>query len=259
MTVLSSVAIHACLAWAAFNMPRYFDFAKDKKEIIQPVYTMNFVPLKANQLPAIEKTPSKKVKPKLKKVLNVVKPKSFYEQKRAKAVVTQIQKSPVQVMESRKLSPDHKTRLPEKRTLFAAKSKPDPAALPQKTEAILNASEDLMKPAESIGTKEVSDGRLLRQAIGNQPPQYPVPDRIRKQTGQVIVLGYVDKVGDVQHVQVDHSSGTHHMETSSLQAFSNYKFQKGQEGWVKMPFEFTLDGEARVISVRNTRLLRSIK
>ena len=99
-------------------------------------------------------------------------------------------------------------------------------------------------------------GVAIRQQGGNHPPQYPVVDRIRKNTGTVTVLGYVNKLGKVSNVQVDSSTGTTRMNSNAIAAFKNYRFQKGREGWVKMPFEYTLDqGEARVLSVRDRHTL----
>ena len=72
-------------------------------------------------------------------------------------------------------------------------------------------------------------------------------------------MGYVNKSGNVNTVEVAESTGTSRMNASALNAFSSYRFQKGQEGWVKMPFEFTLEGEAKVISVRDRELLNSIQ
>ncbi len=222
---IASIAVHAGLAWAAFNMPQYFDFTKTDQDQIQPAYTMDLIETK--------KTPTKKVKKKLKKRLARPKPKKSFQQLPKKTLVTQKQKSPVQV------------ELPPKKVKTATVDSGEPASKLAKNR--------LSEPVQP------SDGRFLRQRGGNRLPLYPVADRIRKRTGKVIVLGFVKNDGTVGKVQVEGSTGTPRMESSAIQAFSNYKFQKGQQGWVKMPFEFTLDGEARVISVRNSRLLRSIQ
>lgn len=244
-SIITSIIIHAGLAWAAFNVPNYFDFNLNKPEVEKPVYTMELMnqPQKKKKPIAIQKPRPKKVK---KKIVAKPKPKKFYKKpKPAKKLVTQKQKSPVKVVQASRPTQKAKDLLPEK---FIP--------LPEKQES---AQSKLVAKKDQSGMDTVSDGRFLRQRGGNPAPQYPVADRIRKQTGRVTVLGYVDRAGNVSRVQLDESSGTRRMETSAVQAFSNYKFQKGQEGWVKMPFEFTLDGEARVISVRNSRLLRSIQ
>lgn len=229
--ILASLVIHAGLLLAAFNMPQLLDYVKQREEQ-KPIYTMELVPSKKEKPIALEKSrPQKNL---TKKKLAKVKPKSFYQQpKKAKNVVTQKQKSPVKVIETAGRSTS-KGGIPQAQNLTDS-------------------------PKAQSGVDEVLDGRFLRQQGGNRPPLYPVADRIRRESGKVMVLGYVDRNGDVSRVQIEDSTGTPRMESNAIQAFSNYKFQKGQEGWVKMPFEFTLDGEARVISVRNSRLLRSIQ
>ena len=160
-----------------------------------------------------------------KKVLALPKPKSSYKKK--PILVTQKQNSPVKVVQGSKGQKGGGKKL---------------------------------KAIPPYDGPKITSGQSLRQQGGNRPPQYPVVDRIRKNTGTVTVLGFVNKQGRVSNVQVDSSTGTRRMNTSALMAFKKYRFQKGQEGWVKMPFKYTLDdGEARVLSVRDRHTLEKLK
>ena len=227
MKVLSALAIslvvHIGLALTALNTSQYFEFFKPKEQKKQ-VYTLDLVTIKKTKPLVLKPKPVKRKKVK-KKVLALPKPKSSYKKK--PILVTQKQKSPVKVVQG---SSGRKGK-------------------GQKLNAI---------PAYD-GPK-ISNSRSLRQQGGNRPPQYPVVDRIRKNTGTVMVLGFVNKEGRVSNVQVDSSTGTRRMNTSAMMAFKKYRFQKGQEGWVKMPFEYTLDeGDVRVLSVRDRHTLEKLR
>ncbi|MEM7647196.1 MAG: TonB family protein [Pseudomonadota bacterium] len=225
--VVISLLVHGALAWAALNTSQHFDFFKPEEKKKQ-IYTLDFVPLKKPKPLVLKPKPIKnKATKKKRKVLAKPKPKPKKSYKKKPQLVTQKQKSPVKIVQgSAGRTGARKTRAP---------------IPPYKGPKIMSR--------ESI-----------QQQGGNRPPQYPIVDRIRKNTGTVTVIGYVNKKGRVSDVKVDSSTGTRRMNVSSMAAFKNYRFQKGQQGWVKMPFKYTLDdGEARVLSVRDRHVIEKLK
>lgn len=106
---------------------------------------------------------------------------------------------------------------------------------------------------------QIMDARLLKQKQGNKPPEYSISDRLRKQTGRVVVMGYVNRFGEVSQVRILESTGTRTMNDNSIHAFAQYQFEENQPGWVKMPYEFLLEGESKVLSHRDRAQFQKIK
>jgi TonB family protein len=135
---------------------------------------------------------------------------------------------------------------------------------PEVKETSTNNFENIEETKEPISAdlhpslNHPKDARLLIQKSGNKGPEYSVRDRINKKTGQVVVLGFVDNQGFVTQVKIIKSSGTKSMEENVLGAFKEYRFAENQEGWVKMPYQFSLEGEAKTLSSRQRNLYRSL-
>ena len=235
--LLMSAILHLGIAYAAWHAPQYFKWNEEKKEE-KLVHKLELIPAKVNRVVPVKKQP--KI-PKKKKLVQKAKPKKARPKKKAvkKKLITQKQKSPIKVKQS--------------------KAQKAVAKAPKVNKAKVAPKVAVAKKAPEIGPKGSSDplnpedGRLLRQAAGNIPPDYPTIDRIRRNTGRVIVIGYVNPMGRVSQVRIGESTGTPAMEESSMEAFSDYRFQKGQEGWVKMPYEFILGGTPKVMSVYDSR------
>ncbi|MEM7645331.1 MAG: energy transducer TonB [Pseudomonadota bacterium] len=121
---------------------------------------------------------------------------------------------------------------------------------------VVQAVEKVEAPSNpNPGIEEgVRDARLLKQQPGNRPPLYSQRDRLNRNQGRVVLRAYVDAFGKVSQVSILESSGTSDMNQNALSAFSQYRFVKGQEGWVEMPYEFKLVGNAiRVLDRRAYR------
>lgn len=100
--------------------------------------------------------------------------------------------------------------------------------------------------AEAMGDPDgVKDARDLQQVPGNEPPSYPVDDRLKRREGTVILVAYVTKEGLVEDVQIESSTGSYAMNQESVRAFYKYQFVKDQPGWVRMPYEFQLVGPVK--------------
>lgn len=84
----------------------------------------------------------------------------------------------------------------------------------------------------------------LKALRGNPNPVYPARDRLGRRQGTTVVLGRISPEGRVTDIKLEKSSGSPSMDAASLQAFRNWRYQPGQEGWVRKPFEFRLVGDA---------------
>lgn len=93
----------------------------------------------------------------------------------------------------------------------------------------------------------IRDASELRALPGNPNPVYPVRDRLARKEGTTIILGRVTPDGRVSDLTVQKSSGSQEMDAASIQAFRSWRFQAGQQGWVRKPFQFRLVGAAKEV------------
>jgi TonB family protein len=93
----------------------------------------------------------------------------------------------------------------------------------------------------------IRDAGELRALAGNPNPIYPARDRLRRNEGTAVVLGQVAADGRVSRVVLEKSSGSKDMDLESAKAFKNWRFQSGQAGWVRKPFQFRLVGQAKEV------------
>ncbi len=93
----------------------------------------------------------------------------------------------------------------------------------------------------------IRDASELKALPGNPHPVYPARDRLARKEGTSVVLGRVSADGRVSEVTVERSSGSQNMDSASAQAFRSWRFQGGQPGWVRKPFQFKLVGDAKEI------------
>ncbi|MBS1968947.1 MAG: TonB family protein [Bdellovibrionales bacterium] len=84
----------------------------------------------------------------------------------------------------------------------------------------------------------------LRQMPGNKFPQYSQEERLARQEGQTMFYAYVNKDGSLSQFKLGQSTGYRNLDSKTLAALKKWKFYPGQEGWVEMPFKWTLNGEA---------------
>lgn len=85
----------------------------------------------------------------------------------------------------------------------------------------------------------------LRQMPGNKFPQYSKEERLAREEGKAVFYAYVNKEGNLSQFKLGQSSGHRNLDLKTLVALKKWKFYPGQEGWVEMPFQWTLSGEAR--------------
>jgi len=85
----------------------------------------------------------------------------------------------------------------------------------------------------------------LRQMPGNKFPQYSKEERLAREEGKAVFYAYVNKDGNLSQFKLGQSSGHRNLDLKTLVALKKWKFYPGQEGWVEMPFQWTLSGEAR--------------
>lgn len=90
----------------------------------------------------------------------------------------------------------------------------------------------------------------LRQAPGNRPPKYTEDMRIKRLEGRGQLQYYVTRQGTVSDIKVTQSTGHEELDRAAIEAFSQYKFIPGQEGYTVHNFEFTLKGPAEPASGR---------
>lgn len=85
----------------------------------------------------------------------------------------------------------------------------------------------------------------LRQMPGNKFPQYSQNERLARQEGDAVFYAYVNKDGMLSQFKLGRSTGFKNLDGKTLAALKTWKFYPGQEGWVEMPFKWTLSGEAK--------------
>lgn len=93
----------------------------------------------------------------------------------------------------------------------------------------------------------IRDAGELRALPGNPNPVYPARDRLKRKEGTAVVLGQIQPDGRVSRVVLEKSSGSKEMDLESAKAFKNWRFQAGQAGWVRKPFQFRLVGNAKEV------------
>lgn len=157
----------------------------------------------------------------------------------------------------------------EEKQAEATTSNPsETAAISQSTGQSTQAAGQSEKPASGIGSSEsgtgsteetkgtgsgtviagpIRDASELKALPGNPNPVYPARDRFNRKQGTTFVLGRVMPDGRIGQVVLEKSSGSPSMDAESAKAFRNWRFQPGQQGWVRKPFQFRLVGEAKEV------------
>lgn len=93
----------------------------------------------------------------------------------------------------------------------------------------------------------IRDAGELRALPGNPNPVYPARDRLKRKEGTAVILGQIQPDGRVGRVVLEKSSGSKEMDLESAKAFKSWRFQAGQAGWVRKPFQFRLVGNAKEV------------
>jgi len=104
------------------------------------------------------------------------------------------------------------------------------------------------KNAAGSGTTAGNDIRALtdlKQMPGNVRPKYDSQDRLHRREGEVAFLAYVSREGSIVNYKMLKSSGYRELDSKTLKAIRNWKFYPGQEGWVEIPYSWTLKGDAQ--------------
>ena len=57
-------------------------------------------------------------------------------------------------------------------------------------------------------------------------------------------MGQVKRDGSVGEIYLEKSSGSKSLDRASLETFKKWKFDSGQQGFVRKPFEYRLSGDA---------------
>jgi len=84
----------------------------------------------------------------------------------------------------------------------------------------------------------------LRQMPGNKFPQYSSEERLARQEGKAVFYAYVNKDGGLTQFKLGQTTGFRNLDSKTLAALKKWKFYPGQDGWVEMPFEWALKGDA---------------
>ncbi|MGE3757922.1 MAG: TonB family protein [Pseudobdellovibrionaceae bacterium] len=92
------------------------------------------------------------------------------------------------------------------------------------------------------GVRQIGD---LRQRPGNIRPAYDVEDRRQQRQGLVNFMAYVTRDGSLTQFKMTRSTGHNTLDKKTFDALKKWKFLPGQEGWVEIPFNWSLRGEAQ--------------
>ncbi len=108
-------------------------------------------------------------------------------------------------------------------------------------------------PGHGGGGTPTGDGFVrnladLQQMPGNQKPRYDVDERLKGYEGTVIFHAYISSEGVPSEIRIINNTGHRGLDRKSLAALKKWRFYPGQQGWVEVPFEWTLQGDAQEIS-----------
>lgn len=92
------------------------------------------------------------------------------------------------------------------------------------------------------GIRQIGD---LKQSAGNLRPTYDVEDRRLQRQGQITILAYVTRDGGLTNFKMTASSGHPTLDQKTMNAIRRWRFMAGQEGWVEIPFNWSLKGDAQ--------------
>jgi TonB family protein len=84
----------------------------------------------------------------------------------------------------------------------------------------------------------------LRQMPGNPRPQYDIEERRRGDSGKASYVAYITKEGVPVKFRQTRSTGHANLDSKTLAALKKWRFYPGQEGWVEMPFQWDIKGNA---------------
>ncbi len=99
----------------------------------------------------------------------------------------------------------------------------------------------------------IRDARSLIAMNGNAKPVYPLPDKLAGRQGTTVLVGSIRADGSVAQVAIEKSSGSRMMDESAAKAFKGWRYQAGQEGFVRLPVQFQLVGDAKEVPARLKR------
>jgi TonB family protein len=148
---------------------------------------------------------------------------------------------------NRKYLADHEGRLSqEKQNIAAAKDAKIGAARAQANKninGIIAASYNSYNNESAYGTPSgIRKLEQLRQIPGNKKPEYTIADRRNRLQGDSIYYAYITKKGVPIRFVLSKSTGYESLDERTLAALKNWRFYPGQEGWVELPFSWSLKG-----------------
>lgn len=82
----------------------------------------------------------------------------------------------------------------------------------------------------------------LKQVLGNRKPEYSFEDRRAGRQGNVVYYAYINNQGYPIKFNKMRSTGYESLDNRTLDALKKWKFYPGQEGWVELPFIWSLKG-----------------
>jgi protein TonB len=110
---------------------------------------------------------------------------------------------------------------------------------------------EVVAPAQNTSTttsaapvQPVQSFLSLTQLPGNRPPVYSREMRVRQAQGRGQLVYLVTPDGTVKNIRLTKSTGFKDLDRAAVDAFSRYKFVKGQSGYTVHDFEFSLKGPA---------------
>lgn len=90
--------------------------------------------------------------------------------------------------------------------------------------------------------EEVRSVEQFRQANGNPVPKFDDDDRLKGRQGVAVFQAFVTREGGLKEFDLVNSTGHRSLDLKSLKALRDWKFEPGQEGWVEIPFQWSLTG-----------------
>lgn len=82
----------------------------------------------------------------------------------------------------------------------------------------------------------------LKQMPNNPKPSYSEEERLWGHQGQIVFLAFINKEGAVSDFKLMKSTGHKNLDLKTFAALKKWRFYPGQEGWVELPYVWSLKG-----------------
>ncbi len=135
---------------------------------------------------------------------------------------------------------------------------PAPQAVSQGESVAQGSAFKNSAPGDGGGGTDAGNGFVrslsqLQQMPGNPAPHYDIEERLNRHEGVVIFHAYITPEGLPTDIKIVQRTGFRGLDKKAFAALTKWRFYPGQQGWVEVPFNWSLKGDAQEISPLSRR------